>query len=76
MVVSGLLATAGTPKPIVDRLSAELAKNLAQPDLQEKLLAQGLVPFISTPEQFDALLKERLADNADIIKKADIKLEN
>ena len=72
----GILATAGTPKPIIDKLSAELAKILAQPDLQEKLLAQGLVPFISTPEQFDALLKERMADNADIIKKADIKLEN
>jgi tripartite-type tricarboxylate transporter receptor subunit TctC len=72
----GILTTAGTPKLAIDRLSAELAKSLAQPDLQEKLLAQGLVPFISTPEQFDALLKERLADNADIIKKANIKLEN
>lgn len=72
----GLLTTAGTPKSAIDKLSAELARSLAQPDLQEKLLAQGLIPFISTPEQFDALLKERLADNADIIKKANIKLEN
>ena len=72
----GILATAGTPKPVVDKLSAELAKCLTQPDLQEKLLAQGLVPFISTPEQFGALLKERLDDNADVIKKANIKLEN
>ena len=72
----GILTTAGTPKPIIERLSAEMAKHLAQPDFQEKLISQGLVPYISTPEQFGALLKERLAVNADIIKKADIKFEN
>ncbi len=72
----GIIAAAGTPKPIVDKMNAELAKYLAQPEFQEKLLSQGLVPFSSTPEQFAALLKDRLALNADIIKKANIKLKN
>jgi tripartite-type tricarboxylate transporter receptor subunit TctC len=72
----GIVASAGTTKPIVDRISSEIAKHLAQPDFREKLIGQGLVPYLSTPEQFAALLKERLALNAEIIKKANIKLEN
>ena len=72
----GILAPAGIPKSIVDKLSAEMAKQLALPDFEERLISQGLVPYTSTPEQFSALLKERLAINADIIKKANIKFEN
>jgi len=72
----GIVTTAGTPRPIIDKMSAAMAKHLTQPDFQEKLVAQGLVPYTSTPEQFATLLKERLALNADIIKKANIKLEN
>jgi tripartite-type tricarboxylate transporter receptor subunit TctC len=72
----GVLAPAGTPKPIVDKLSAELARILALPDIREKLLSQGMDPYISTPEQFAALLKSDLALYAKIIKSANIKLEN
>lgn len=72
----GIVAPAGTPKPIIDKISAAMAKHLAQPDFQEKLLSQALVPFTSTPEQFAALLKDRLALHADIVKRANIKLEN
>ncbi len=74
--VFGILAPAGTPKAIVNKLSAEVAKLLAQPDFEEKLTGQGLEPFISTPEQYAALLKEGLASNARIIKNANIKFEN
>ncbi len=74
--VFGILAPAGTPKTIVNRLSAELAKILAQPDFEEKLTGQGLEAFISTPEQYAILLKEGLATNARIIKNANIKFEN
>ena len=72
----GIVAPAGTPKPVIDKISAAMAKHLAQPDFQEKLLSQALVPFTSTPAQFAALLEDRLALHADIIKKANIKLEN
>jgi len=72
----GILAPAGTPKPIVDKLSAEVAKYLAQPDFQEKLVVQGLTPYIASAEKYAALLKEGLATNASIIKKANIKIEN
>ncbi len=72
----GLLAPAGTPKPIVDKVSAEVAKHLALPSFQETLISQGLTPYIAGPEQYAALLKEGLATNASIIKKANIKFEN
>jgi tripartite-type tricarboxylate transporter receptor subunit TctC len=72
----GVLAPAGTPKPIVDKLSAEIARILALPDIREKLLSQGMDPYVSTPEQFAALLRSDLALYAKIIKSANIKLEN
>ena len=72
----GVLAPAGTPKPIIDRLSAEIARILALPDVREKLLSQGMDPYISTPVEFAALLKSDLALYGKIIKTANIKLEN
>ncbi len=72
----GILAPAKTPKPIIDRLSTEVAKILVLPDIKEKLDSQGLVPFISTPEQFAAQIKVDMAKYAKIIKIANIKLAN
>jgi len=71
----GVLAPAGTPKPIIDRLSSEIAKILAVPEIREKLVRQGMEPFISTPEQFAALIRSDFAQYAKVIKQANIKLE-
>jgi len=71
-----ILAPAGTPKAIIDKMSAEIAKILAMPDIKEKLLSQGLDPFYCTPEQFAALLKAETVKYAKVIKDANIKLEN
>lgn len=72
----GILAPAGTPKPIVDKISAEVAKYLAMPDFQEKLVSNGLDAFINTPEKFAAILKVEMARYAKIIKAANITFEN
>ena len=72
----GLLAPAATPKPIIEKLNAEIAKILALPDIREKLSSQGMDPFISTPEQFAALVKSDFAKYAKIIKASNIKLEH
>ena len=72
----GILAPAKTPKSTIDRLSADVAKVLSLPDIKEKLDNQGLVPFISTPEQFAAMMKADMAKYAKIIKATNIKLEN
>ena len=45
------------------------------PDIREKLSSQGMDPFISTPDQFAALIKTDLAKFTRIIKNANIKLE-
>ena len=66
----------GTPKDIVDKLSTEIAKIMALPDIKEKLAAQGADPLISTPEQLAALIRAEIAKFAKIVKTANIKLEN
>src|SRR5688500_10659204 len=72
----GILAPAGTPRPVIDKLAAEVARILALPEIRDKLLSQGMDPFISTPDQFGALLKSDLALYGKIIKAANVKLEN
>jgi tripartite-type tricarboxylate transporter receptor subunit TctC len=71
----GVLAPAGTPKDIVDKLSAQIASVLATPDFKATLVKQGLDPFVSSPEQFAALMKSDFARYAQVIKTANIKVE-
>ena len=56
----GILAPARTPRPIVERVQAEVAAALKLPDVVERLSRGALVPVGSTPEQFAALLKADL----------------
>ena len=72
----GILAPAGTPKAIVEKISSEIARILRMPDIKEKLLGQGQETFYSTPEQFGALMKADMAKYARVIREANIKLEN
>jgi tripartite-type tricarboxylate transporter receptor subunit TctC len=71
----GLLAPAATPKPVIDKLNAEIARILALPDIREKLSSQGMAPLVTTPEQFAAMVKTDLAKFTKIIRTANIKLE-
>jgi tripartite-type tricarboxylate transporter receptor subunit TctC len=48
----GLFAPAGTPRPVIDRLNAELQRVLAQPDVAQSLADQGLDPWMATPDAF------------------------
>ena len=64
----GVLAPAGTPKPIVAQLSAAIAKALDSKDLQDKMAAQGAEVAKMTPEQFAALIKEELPRWQKIVK--------
>ena len=71
----GILAPAGTPAVIVNRLSAEIAKIVTMPDFIEKLAEQAAEPFYTTPEQFSALVKTDTARFVKIIKDAHIKVD-
>lgn len=63
-----ILVPAKTPKPIVQRLNTELVKIVNLPDMQERLLGQGLTPVGSTPEQVSALMKEESMEHAKLVK--------
>ncbi|MFH1602701.1 MAG: tripartite tricarboxylate transporter substrate binding protein [Pseudomonadota bacterium] len=71
---TGVFAPAGTPKAIIDKTSSEIARMLVSPEISQKLVNQGLEPFISTAEQMDALMKTDMAKFAKIIKAANIKM--
>jgi tripartite-type tricarboxylate transporter receptor subunit TctC len=67
-----MLAPAGTPKPIVQTLQAEVLKALADPEVREKLIAQGLSPRGSTPEELGRATRAQLSRYGELIKAANI----
>jgi tripartite-type tricarboxylate transporter receptor subunit TctC len=71
----GYTAPAGTPREILARLSAEVAKAMQAADLKERYLALGLEPASNTPDEFAALLRREQERYASIIKGANIKVE-
>lgn len=62
----GVLAPAGTPKPVVDRLQAEIVKALKDPSVVQKL--SDFEIFGSTPEEFGSLIRAQIDKTAQIIK--------
>ena len=72
---AGIVAPAGVPKEIVDRMAAETKKALADPDLRKKLEQQGIVPMGTTPEEFRTFVAEEIARWRQVITAANIKIE-
>ncbi len=70
----GVLAPAGTPKDIIDKLSAEIARIVALPDIQERLHTLAVTPFISTADQFAKLMITDMARYKKIIETTQIKI--
>jgi len=71
----GVLAPAGTPPVIVDRLHAEIIKILAQRDIRNRIAGDGAEVVGDTPAQFAAFLKADIARWAPLIKQSGAKLE-
>jgi tripartite-type tricarboxylate transporter receptor subunit TctC len=71
----GLLAPAGTPKSVVDRINAEMRKAVASPDFARQLAALGLEPASSSPAEFHAMIKSELERWTKVIKEAGITAE-
>jgi tripartite-type tricarboxylate transporter receptor subunit TctC len=71
----GLLAPAGTPRPVIDRLNRETRKALEAPDVREKLLAQGAEPMPGSSEAFATFMHEESAKWAPVVKQAGVKLD-
>jgi len=72
----GILAPAGTPKEIINKLSTEIARIIPTPDYRERVAGVGMEPFAAAPEQFAALMRADMARYAKVIKTANIKIEH
>ncbi|MES2935911.1 MAG: tripartite tricarboxylate transporter substrate-binding protein, partial [Pseudomonadota bacterium] len=70
-----VFAPAATPKPIIDKLNASLAKALNGPVLKEKMIKEGFDPETSTPAQAQAKLAKELAIWAKLVKERGITAE-
>ena len=64
----GIMAPAGTPKEIVDKLNAEINKVIARPDVKEAWAKQGAVPMVMTPAEFDKYLRADIDKWANVVK--------
>jgi tripartite-type tricarboxylate transporter receptor subunit TctC len=71
----GILAPAGTPRPIVDRLHAEIVKAVKAPEVSQRLAAEGAEVIGSTPEEFAAHIKAELARMREAIRAGGIRME-
>ena len=69
----GVLAPAGTPRPIVDRLQREFAAALQRPDTISRLAVEATEPVASSPEQFGLLIRSDVAKWGKVIKDAGIR---
>jgi tripartite-type tricarboxylate transporter receptor subunit TctC len=69
----GIMAPAGTPKPIIDRLNAEIGKIAARPDVKKAWNEQGAEPMSMTPAEFEKYLNADIAKWAKVVKIAGVK---
>jgi tripartite-type tricarboxylate transporter receptor subunit TctC len=71
----GLGAPAGTPRAILDKISAEVEKLVSTPETRKLLEQQGFLPFYNNPDKTAAMLRAEVDKYAKIVKDADIKSE-
>jgi tripartite-type tricarboxylate transporter receptor subunit TctC len=65
----GLMAPAGTPKPIIDKLNAAVNAATKRPEIVKLWTEQGAVPMSMTPEEFDKYLRGDIVKWAEVVKK-------
>lgn len=71
----GLLAPAGTPQPVVDRLNKEVVAILKSPDIRERLLGLGATVVADKPEEFGRFMADEINKWGPVVKRANIELE-
>ncbi|GAA0497297.1 MULTISPECIES: tripartite tricarboxylate transporter substrate binding protein [Pigmentiphaga] len=68
----GMMVPSKTPRSIVNKLQAEVAKALATEEVKTRFAAVGADAFVLTPEKFDAYIKDEIESNAQLVKAAGI----
>jgi tripartite-type tricarboxylate transporter receptor subunit TctC len=71
----GLFAPAGTPRTVVDKIQADVAKALAQPAVRERFVAQGADPGGNTPDQFAAFIRAETDKWTRVVKFSNAKVD-
>jgi len=72
----GIFAAAGVPAPVLSRLHGEINRLLSSADMREKVRSVGgLEPFISTPEEFAALIRAEHAKYGEVVKAVGAKID-
>src|SRR5688572_13025769 len=72
---NGILAPAGTPRPVIDRLNREIVKVVRSPEFQQVLAGEGATPVGNTPAEFDAIIRADVKKWAKIVKDAGLRGE-
>jgi tripartite-type tricarboxylate transporter receptor subunit TctC len=68
----GVLVPAATPRELVVRLNADLARTMSAPDIRDRLAGEGAEPTTGTPEQFAAFIRAEITQWNKVIKDAGI----
>ena len=71
----GVVAPAATPRDLVHRIGADIARAVKNSDLTERMKQQGMEPIGSTPEQFDALIRSEMEKWAKVVKQSGAKAD-
>lgn len=71
----GILAPAGTPKAVINKLHADIVRVLGMPEVKDRLLAQGFEPLGNTPEEFGRYLKSEAIKWAKVVKESGAKVD-
>jgi tripartite-type tricarboxylate transporter receptor subunit TctC len=64
----GLLAPARTPRTILNLLNEEIGRILGQPDTRDRLITAGIVPTVSTADQFDRIVREEIETYTKLVR--------
>ncbi len=73
--IVGIVAPGATPRDLVHRISADMARAVKSSDLTERMKQQGMEPVGSTPEQFDALIRSEIEKWAKVVKLSGAKVD-
>jgi len=71
----GVVARAGTPRPVIERLSVEIAKALHTPEARGVLVKQGFTAGTMSPADYDAYIRNEMQRNEKILRKLNLKLD-
>lgn len=71
----GLLAPAGTPRPIVDKVNRAVGAVLQNPEMRNRLIEMNAVPAFNSPDEFSALIKSDIVKWGKVVREANIKPE-